>query len=153
MPIHSTPVDPAQHQGGGAAHPESEALPGAGASGTAAPLLDPGVLRDMEGDFADPSVVGRFARDFSSTLEQKIDRLDQRMRAGDASGTEDAVLSVTTSAAMAGAVRLGHAALATQRLIATDGLDGARRSMPLLRACAADTIHALQDLYPERPSE
>lgn len=107
----------------------------------------------MERDFADPAVVRRFAHDFSSTLEQKIDRLEWRLRAGDITGAEDAVLSVTASAAMAGAVRLSQAALATQRLLATDGLDGALRSMALLRACAAETLHALQGMYPERLSE
>ncbi len=105
----------------------------------------------MERDFPGTSVVERFARDFAETLVGKLDRLEFRVAEGDPTRAEDAVLSVTTSAAMVGATRLTHAAIATQRLIAADDLEGAQRSVALLRACAADTICELQETYPRRP--
>lgn len=108
----------------------------------------PAVLEDMRSDFDDPAVVNRFAHDFCSTLGGKIDRLDVRLRGGDAMGAADAVLSVTTSSAMVGAVRLTQAALRMQRLIAADDLDEALHSLALLRACAADTVAALGRSYP-----
>lgn len=148
VPIHSTPSGPGQHQDSGTAPPRSEAVPATGAPGKAAPLLVPAVLEDMRSDFDDPAVVNRFAHDFCSTLGGKIDRLDVRLRGGDAMGAADAVLSVTTSSAMVGAVRLTQAALRMQRLIAADDLDEALHSLPLLRACAADTVAALGRSYP-----
>ncbi len=119
------------------------------APGRAAQLLDPDVLRDMRRDFSDPSVVERFARDFCDSLAGKIDRLDGRLQDDDAMGAEDAVLSVTTSATMVGAVRLAQAAGATQRSIRAGSLEDARRSVARLRACAADTVSAFQDSRPE----
>ena len=135
----------------GAAPLPHDAAPSLDAPGKAAPLVDPSVLGDMARDFSDPAVVLRFARDFSTTLEGKIERLGLRVEAGDAAGAEDAVLSVTTSALMVGAVRLDRAARAVQRMIAAHDLDGARRAIALLRACAADTLGELRARYPEAP--
>ncbi|MDN4610339.1 hypothetical protein [Arthrobacter burdickii] len=151
MPTHPTPPRPGQRQDGGTVPPLNDADPAANAPGKAAPLLDPAVLRDMERDFPGTSVVERFARDFAETLVGKLNRLDLRFGEGDAPRAEDAVLSVTTSAAMVGATRLTHAAIATQRLIAADDLEAAQRSVALLRACASDTIRELQEIYPGRP--
>ncbi|WP_140395042.1 hypothetical protein [Arthrobacter sedimenti] len=151
MPTHPTPPLPGQRQDSGTVPPRADAVQAPNARGKAAPLLDPAVLRDMERDFPGTSVVERFARDFAETLVGKLDRLEFRVAEGDPTRAEDAVLSVTTSAAMVGATRLTHAAIATQRLIAADDLEGAQRSVALLRACAADTICELQETYPRRP--
>lgn len=102
----------------------------------------------MERDFVDTAVVTRFAHDFRASLDGKIDRLQTRIRDGDAIGAADAVLSVTTSAAMVGARRLGQAALVIQRLVASHDLEGAERSLTLLRACGAETSRELEALYP-----
>lgn len=133
----------------GAAPLLHDADPSFDAPGKAAPLVDPTVLADMRRDFSDPAVVLRFVRDFSATLEGKLERLALRIEAGDATGAEDAVLSVTTSAMMVGAVRLNQAARAIHRMIAADDLHGARRSAALLRACATDTLRELRAGYPD----
>ncbi|WP_052273874.1 Hpt domain-containing protein [Arthrobacter sp. L77] len=135
----------------GAAPLPHDAAPSPDAPRAAEPLLDPTVLADMVRDFSDPAVVHRFARDFSATLEGKLERLERGIGAGDATGAEDAVLSVTTSAVMVGAVRLSQAARAVHRLITADDLDGARRAVAPLRACAADTLRELRAGYPESP--
>lgn len=135
----------------GAAPLPDDAAPSLDAPGKAAPLVDPSVLGDMARDFSDPAVVLRFARDFSATLEGKLERLELRIGAGDATGAEDAVLSVTTSAMMVGAVRLNRVAGAIHRMITAGDLDGARRAVALLRACAADTLRELGVDYPEAP--
>lgn len=101
----------------------------------------------MERDFAGTTVVASFVRDFSATLTGKIDRLDARLHARDTTAASDAVLSVTTSAAMVGAERLTQAAQATRRLIGDDDLDAALRSVAALRACAAETVRELQERY------
>ncbi|MHA7240247.1 hypothetical protein [Arthrobacter sp. TMS1-12-1] len=155
MPLPSTPSGPDQYQarypaGGAARLPDDAGQPLAG-SGTAAPLVDPTVLADMVRDFSDPAVVARFAQDFCATLEGKIERLESRLRDGDAPGAEDAVLSVTTSALMVGAVRLHHAARATHRLIGAADIEGARRTLALLHACAAGTLRELRAGYPDGP--
>ncbi len=105
----------------------------------------------MERDFSDPGVVQRFARDFSVSVPEKIDRLDRAILAGNLTGALDAVTGVATSAVMVGAIRLSQAALATQRLIVGEGLEAAARSVALLRACAADTVRELQEAYPAQP--
>lgn len=123
------------------------------APGTAAPLVDPSVLADMARDFSDPDVVSRFARDFSATLGGKVDRLELRIEAGDTVGAEDAVLSITTSAMMVGAVRLYQSARTVHRTITSDDVDvdGARRAVVLLRACAVETLGELRDGDTEEP--
>jgi HPt (histidine-containing phosphotransfer) domain-containing protein len=145
VPIPSTPPSPGQHQDHGPAPLGVEAVTVPVAPGKAAQLLDPAVLRDMQRDFSDAATVRQFARDFCADLPGKIDRLDHRLTEGDAAGAEDAVLSVTTSAAMVGAPRLGQAGRATLRLITTGDLEGARRTVTLLRACADDTVRELHE--------
>ncbi|MHA7208571.1 hypothetical protein [Arthrobacter sp. MDT1-65] len=150
MPIHSVPPTPGQHQERGVAPLGGDAdVPDA--SGKAMDILDPRVLQEMERDFSDPAAVHRFARDFCAGLAGKIDRLDLRLAEGDSRGAEDAVLSVTASSSMVGALRLVQAGRATHRLIVAGNLDGARRTVALLRACAAATVGELRDIHPERP--
>lgn len=105
----------------------------------------------MERDFADVGVVQQFVRDFSATLEQKLDRLAVHLDEGDPLGAYDAVLSIATSAAMVGALRLTQAAFASERLIEANDLNGAQRSLSALRACGADTVNALRGTY--RPEQ
>jgi HPt (histidine-containing phosphotransfer) domain-containing protein len=103
----------------------------------------------MRGDFPDPSVVGRFARDFCASLDGKIDRLEARLQGGDLLGAADAVLSITTSSAMVGAVRLTQAALRIQHLVAAGSLEDAHHSLALLRACAAATVAEIGRALPD----
>jgi hypothetical protein len=113
------------------------------------PVLDPSVLRDMERDFSDSGVVARFARDFSVSLGDKIDRLDHRMRDGDALGASDAALSLIISADMIGAGQLGAAARAALDSLA--GADATTRTAIIegLRTCASDTLTELALTYPD----
>ncbi|TKV25907.1 Hpt domain-containing protein [Arthrobacter sp. NamB2] len=145
------PPRPGLQQDGGPATLPKDAVGDPVAGGRAAPLIDLRVLEDMEDDFSDPSVVGRFALDFSATLDGKVRRLEQRLQDGDLAGARDAVLSLTTSSVMVGARRLAQAALAVQRFLSAADLDACRRSITLLRACASDTEHELRATYPRRP--
>lgn len=147
VPSHPIPPLSGQHQDGATAPLLGDAVGAASVSGKAAPLLDLRVLRDMERDFSDPAVVERFARDFAATLEEKIVRLQLALQDGDAVGAYDAVLSLTTSSAMVGAERLAQAASALRRSIAADDVPSARRSIALLRSCAADTERELLETY------
>ncbi|WP_146069651.1 hypothetical protein [Arthrobacter sp. B0490] len=150
MPIHPVPPIPGRHQDRGVA-PLGGDVEVPDAPGKAVQVLDPRVLQEMERDFSDPAAVHRFARDFCAGLAGKIDRLDLRIAEGDPRGAEDAVLSVTASSAMVGALRLVQAGRTTHRLIVAGNLDGARRTVALLRACAAGTVSELRDIYPEHP--
>jgi len=115
--------------------------------GTAAPLLDRRVLEDMERDFPDSTVVARFADDFCATLQGKLDRLGAALGGGDRVDAHDAVLSLTSSAAMVGAQRLSQAARATERQIAAGDLEAAARSLALLCGCGIETRQELQRTY------
>ncbi|WP_104116302.1 Hpt domain-containing protein [Arthrobacter sp. B1805] len=150
----SSPPIPPRHglqQDGGPSTLPKDAVDDPGAGGRAAPLIDLHVLQDLEDDFYDPSVVERFALDFSATLDGKIRRLEQRLQDDDLAGAQDAVLSLTTSSVMVGARQLAHATLAVQRFVSAADLDACRRSITLLRACASDTEHELRTTYPRRP--
>jgi len=125
----------------------AEAAAKASALRSAAPLLDLQVLEDMERDFPDSTVAERFAEDFCATLEGKLERLTTALESRDAVNAQDAVLSLTSSAAMVGALRLNQAARAAERHIATDQLEAAARSLPLLQACGAETQQELQRTY------
>ncbi len=149
VPIHLTPLSSGQHQDGGTELRRSGADQIPAAEGQAAPLLVAAVLEEMKGDFSDPTVVARFARDFCSSLEAKIDRLDLRLQDGDMTATADAALSLTTSAAMVGAVRLGQLALSIQRSITAESFDDAQGALDLLRACGAEPVAELQRTSPE----
>lgn len=151
MPTVPLPPRPGQHQGSGTPPLPDDAGDARDVTGKAAPLLDLRVLRDMEQDFADPSVVERFAQDFLATLEEKIGRLALRLQEGDETGAQDALLSLTTSSVMVGAERLTQAALTVQRFISAGDLDEGRLSFALLRACAAETEDELRNTYLKRP--
>lgn len=118
--------------------------------GTPTPLLNPSVLRDMEREFADSAVVPRFARDFSVSLGDKIDRLDSRLRAGDVLAAQDAAVSLSTSADMIGAERLGEVARAALDILLPPGSDAGANLLLItrLRTCAAETLRELELSYP-----
>ncbi len=117
------------------------------APGTAAPLLDLRILQDMERDFSDVAVVRQFADDFCATVEDKLDRFATTAECGNLLGAQDAVLSLTASAAMVGAPRLTRAAQAAGRQLAANDLQAAMRSLALLRACSAETRRELRRIY------
>ena len=143
----STPCipEPRDNQQNGDAASEEEAVR---AFGEPAPLLDPAVLRDMERDFADTAVVARFARDFSLSLGDKIDRFDRRLQDGNALGASDAAVSLCTSADMIGAERLGAAARAALDSLAGGDARTYSGVIEGLRTCASDTLRELELTYP-----
>lgn len=145
MPIHSTSSPLGHTTDSSAASPHDDAA--AGAPNAPAQLVDLSVLQEMERDFLDTSVVERFARDFSATLDGKIDRLHLRIQDGDRTARQDAVRSVATSASMIGAARLTQAALAMEQHMAAGDVEAAQRSIALLRACGVDTVRALHATY------
>lgn len=114
------------------------------------PLLDPSVLQDMEREFSDSGVVPRFARDFSVSLGDKIDRLERRLEDGDVLAARDAVVSLSTSADMVGAGRLGELARAALDVLSDPGSDAGANLLLItrLRTCAAETLRELELSYP-----
>lgn len=147
MPLSLPSSSPGEPRETGAAV-GSDAAPASAVPAGTAPLLEPEALQEMERDFSDTTVVERFAREFASTLVPRLDRLAERIGQGDALGAQDAVLSIASSAAMIGAVRLAGLARAVQRLLVEDDLDGASGSLGALRTCGDDTLGALHSGYP-----
>ncbi|WDF32967.1 Hpt domain-containing protein [Arthrobacter agilis] len=119
---------------------------------TPGPLLAPDVLAEMDADFGDPAVVVRFVRDFRSILPSRVERLERRLDDGDPGGAEDAALSLATSSAMVGAVRLERISRSVQHALEEDGLDAARRSLDPLRLCATETLGEMLRLWPDSAS-
>lgn len=147
VPSQSTPPSE-PHQDAAAATNHDDVVHGPATAGPA--VVDPGVLRAMEGDFTDRTVVAQFAHDFCDSLDGKIDRVDRLLGSGDVAGAADAVHSVTTSSMMVGALELTRVALEVQGLITGDTLEAARRALPGLRSSAALTAGELRANYPGR---
>lgn len=147
MPSQSTPPSE-PHEDAAAATDHDDVVHGPATAGPA--VVDPGVLRAMEDDFTDRTVVAQFAHDFCDSLDGKIDRVDRLLDSGDVAGAADALHSVTTSSMMVGALQLTEVALGVQDLITGDTLEVARRALADLRVSAAITTRELLANYPGR---
>ena len=87
------------------------ALSGAGlatpaAADTAPPLVDPAALQELGSQLDSTAVAEGFARDYSNMWGQRYQSLALSLESGDEAAALDAVLSLRTSSAMVGGVRL-----------------------------------------------
>lgn len=110
------------------------------------PLIDLGVLRDLEQQVGDPSVAQSFVRDFIRIWDHRYTRLAQAVEAGDMEARMDAVLSVKASSSMAGAARLAHLAAGFELLI-RDGDLTVAALLPGIRTCGEETIKEFLSSY------
>lgn len=118
------------------------ALPGvpAGHRGGNAPLLDPSVLAELDEDV--PGAATRFASAFIRLWDSRSSRLEQAPRSGDPAAALDAVLSVKSSSALAGALRLSSHAAGLELALRTGTGDVVLLCGDLL-ACGEETLSAL----------
>ena len=114
--------------------PTDTALSGAGlatpAADTAPPLVDPSALRELGSQLDSPAVAQGFARDYSKMWDQRYQSLATSLESGDEAAALDAVLSLKTSSAMVGGVRLAALAKELENALRVRD-DGLARSLLL----------------------
>jgi hypothetical protein len=131
------------HSEPGSASREAAALVAAGGPSDIpeAPLLDPGVLSDLEQEV--PGATTGFTRAFIGLWEQRRARLVRAVLGGNRPEALDATLSLKTSAMMVGALRLAEMAGELEHsLIRRDGKQD--RLCDRLEVCGTATMEALR---------
>ncbi len=120
---------------------------------TAAPVLDTEALRRLGDDLGDAEILGGFLRRFLALLEQRIERLERSLTAHDHESWMDAVLSLKTSSAQAGARALSELAARVEKAAerppspswtAWCTSTGRCEGLRLLRDVAAETARQLR---------
>lgn len=120
---------------------------------TAAPVLDTDALDRLGEQLGDVDVLCGFIRRYVALLDQRIERLERALSARDHEDWMDAVLSLKTSSALAGAQALSVLAAGLQ-----EGAEHPRSPswgrwcaagcradvMEILRGVAAETAHQLR---------
>ena len=113
----------------------------------AAPLVDPTALQDLGAQLENPAVAKGFARDYTRMWDQRYRSLASALERGDLAGSMDAVLSLKTSSAMVGGLRLAQLAGELENALRAGDIG---RALSLLRDVAArggETVDELQFSY------
>lgn len=120
---------------------------------TTAPVLDAEALRRLGDELGDADVLCGFLRRYVAMLDQRVERLERALAAQDHEDWMDAVLSLKTSSALAGARALadlaaGLQAEAEHRRSASwmhwSATECRAESMRILRGLAAETARQLR---------
>lgn len=112
-----------------------------------APLVDPAALQDLGAQLDNPAVAKGFARDYTRMWDQRYRTLASALERGDLAGSMDAVLSLKTSSAMVGGLRLAQLAGELENALRAGDIG---RALSLLRDVAArggETVDELQFSY------
>lgn len=119
---------------------------------TTAPVLDTDALGRLGEQLGDTAVLCGFIRCYEAMLDQRVARLQRALTARDHEDWMDAVLSLKTSSAMAGAEALSGLAADLQEAFACrpptpvrwPGLELLTEIMECLRQLAAETARQLR---------
>ena len=113
----------------------------------APPLVDPAALQDLGAQLDSPAVAKGFARDYTRMWDQRYRSLASALERGDLAGSMDAVLSLKTSSAMVGGLRLAQLAGELESALRAGDMGHA---LTLLRDVAergGETVDELQFSY------
>ena len=105
------------------------------------------VARDLGAQLENPAVAKGFARDYTRMWDQRYRSLASALERGDLAGSMDAVLSLKTSSAMVGGLRLAQLAGELENALRAGDIG---RALSLLRDVAArggETVDELQFSY------
>lgn len=135
----------------------AEASPGgaglslASAKGTvpasAPPLVDPSALQELGSQLESPAVAKGFARDYTKMWDQRYHSIAASLDSGDEAAALDAVLSLKTSSAMVGGVRLAGLARELEDAIRVRDADRARLLLQEVAESGNETVDELQFSY------
>jgi len=108
------------------------------------PLVDPSALQDLGEQVNSAAVAKGFARDYAQMWDQRYEALSRALDHRDEAAALDAVLSLKTSSAMVGGVRLAELAAELEELIRAGNLDEAVLRLGEVAARGSETVDELQ---------
>lgn len=111
------------------------------------PILDPGVLTELEEQVDEPSLVLSFVRDFLEATGVRFRKLESAIAIQNLDATVDAVLGIKTTSMMVGAASLAQMAAECEAFVRNGDFDAASASLPGVRACVDRTIAELRESY------
>jgi chemotaxis protein histidine kinase CheA len=112
--------------------------------GHVAPLVDPATLQELGAQLDNPVVAKDFARDYAKMWDQRYRSLVTALERSEEAGSLDAVLSLKTSSAMVGGVRLAKLAAEVEDAIRSGDMDGARSFLKEVAVRGRETVNELQ---------
>ena len=118
-----------------------EALP------AAPPLVDPAALQDLGAQLDSPAVAKGFARDYTRMWDQRYRSLASALERGDLAGSMDAVLSLKTSSAMVGGLRLAQLAGELESALRAGDMGHALALLRVVAERGGETVDELQFSY------
>ena len=113
------------------------------------PLVDPAALQELGSQLDSPAVAKGFARDYTKMWDQRYHSIAESLDSGDDAAALDAVLSLKTSSAMVGGVRLAELARELEDAIRLRDSDLARLLLHEVAESGNDTVDELQLGYLE----
>ena len=114
---------------------------------TAPPLVDPTALQELGSQLDSPAVAKGFARDYTNMWDRRYKSLATSLGSGDEAAALDAVLSLKTSSAMVGGVRLAGLARELEDAIRVRDADLARSLLQEVAESGNETVDELQFSY------
>lgn len=131
------------------AGPGVVSLAGAGLAPTPAkdatpPLVDPATLQELGSQLDNPAVAKGFARDYTNMWDQRYQSLASSLDSGDEDAAMDAVLSLKTSSAMVGGLRLAELARELEDAIRVRDAGRARLLLREVAESGNETVDELQ---------
>ena len=114
---------------------------------TAPPLVDHSALQELGSQLESPAVARGFARDYTNMWDRRYQSLATSLDSGDEAAALDAVLSLKTSSAMVGGVRLAELARELEDAIRVRDAGLARLLLQEVAESGDDTVEELQFSY------
>ena len=113
----------------------------------APPLVDPTALQDLGAQLDSPAVAKGFARDYTRMWDQRYRTLASALERGDLAGSMDAVLSLKTSSAMVGGLRLAQLAGQLENALRAGDMAHALALLRVVAERGGETVDELQFSY------
>jgi HPt (histidine-containing phosphotransfer) domain-containing protein len=112
-----------------------------------APLVDPAALQDLGDQLENPALAKGFARDYAKMWDQRYAALASALERRDLPGSLDAVLSLKTSSAMVGGIRLARLAGELEGVLRAGDMDRALSLLLDVAQRGGETVDELQFSY------
>ncbi|MFF2031783.1 Hpt domain-containing protein [Arthrobacter sp. NPDC058192] len=112
-----------------------------------APLVDPAALQELGDQLENPALAKGFARDYAKMWDQRYSALASALERRDLPGSLDAVLSLKTSSAMVGGLRLAKLAGELEGVLRAGDMDRALSLLLDVAQRGGETLDELQFSY------
>ena len=111
------------------------------------PLVDAGVLEDLEEELNGSELAVRFARDYAAVWDQRYTRLAAAVERQDRAAALDAIISLKITSAMVGGVRLARLAETLEKVIRQGDFGQGQALMERVAHNGDRTVSELQANY------